>query len=741
MIVFLKSDCSVAYRSYENINLGSNKANKLTVVAPFAPSSVVTAYITLPNGETLDPVVLANKGDAIKVVEDGENLSVWETEIDAYMTRVSGSLKIQLYISNDGATLTSPLITVDVNIGVRNVPTPPPPTESTYESIINYLNDSTNYIVEQKQEAEAAATEVKGAATESQKWATGSYVDENGETQNVTSEDPQFDNNAKYYANEASKSEASASKSKEEAEKAAANAAKSATNAKTSASTAENYLTELKSGIVEPLKKRVDNIDYILEQFGAVVEERDSSSALVKSVPARSDLYAYLSEIGGRTESFNQRLILPLFNNPSFGGMSTYFWQLAEGGSGTDSPEVSAVTKNGITMINNGDGSFTFRGTSTSTFEESFDLFAAHRAKSPFEYPEYIPKFSIDATKDSYLSFGGASLPSGVFVRVVRVDENDISAYQDIITGNGGAVTGSTYAKYLSNITINIPSGTVFNNFTIKLMLNDGTSAMPWQSPNEPFEGLRSAKVKEIKSIGVNRIPTPYRFANETHTVSGVNITVLSDGGLKLEGTSNGSEGYYELMVADTFLPFDNDIKAQIFTNNTASLLLQVKRYNAEGTNVGDYNTSASTGKADIKVANYPDSVKFRVRLMFKKNTTVTYNEIVYPMISYGTATPSYYPPRNDIVVSLPEAITNLPNYGEGNPNDPTEYNYVDGENGVYIRRGGIVDGAWVSETPTTTPINFDPLIPVEASGSIEVVTDNNQEVPTTFVYNIIQEA
>ena len=274
MIVFLKSDGSVAYRSYENINLGSNKANKLTVIAPFAPSSVMTVCITLPNGETLEPLFMANGGEATKELEgysiDGKNLSVWEKEIESYITGISGTLKIQLYINNNGANFTSSLITIEVNVGVKNIPTPPPTEGAIYEDIIDYLSDSMNYVEGGKQEAESAATEAE-------KWATGSYVDENGETHYVTSKDPQFNNNAKHYANSANEY---------------------AIASLNSANQSKDYYKELKNVVFDPLEKKVDNIEYIRVE----VENRDiETRGLFKRVQvtnedgSKSTYYEYVS--------------------------------------------------------------------------------------------------------------------------------------------------------------------------------------------------------------------------------------------------------------------------------------------------------------------------------------------------------------------------------------------------------------------------------------------------------------
>lgn len=71
MIIFLKTGGEVAYVSDENIHLGSDKANSLFVVAPYAPASSVCVAFKLPNGKTLGPGFVENQGVVTFDSEDG----------------------------------------------------------------------------------------------------------------------------------------------------------------------------------------------------------------------------------------------------------------------------------------------------------------------------------------------------------------------------------------------------------------------------------------------------------------------------------------------------------------------------------------------------------------------------------------------------------------------------------------------------------------------------------------------
>ena len=55
MVIFLKSDGSIAYRTPESINCGGRRANKITLAAPFSESAVVTVAFGLSNGATYGP--------------------------------------------------------------------------------------------------------------------------------------------------------------------------------------------------------------------------------------------------------------------------------------------------------------------------------------------------------------------------------------------------------------------------------------------------------------------------------------------------------------------------------------------------------------------------------------------------------------------------------------------------------------------------------------------------------------
>ena len=95
----------------------------------------------------------------------------------------------------------------------------------------------------------------------------------------------------------------------------------------------------------------------------------------------------------------------------------------------------------------------------------------------------------------------------------------------------------------------------------------------------------------------------------------------------------------------------------------------------------------------------------------------------------------------------IPEAVQSLDGYGEGNPDNTTEYNSIEwDENGVYCRkRGKNTNGAWVPlESPETTDISdiitLDNLFAVEGGGTVTMVNEHGYAVPSTITYQLKQE-
>ncbi len=91
----------------------------------------------------------------------------------------------------------------------------------------------------------------------------------------------------------------------------------------------------------------------------------------------------------------------------------------------------------------------------------------------------------------------------------------------------------------------------------------------------------------------------------------------------------------------------------------------------------------------------------------------------------------------------IPEAVRDMDGYGEGNPENPAEFNDIvwqeDGKR-IYSHKGDIVDGAWVPRA-TEEIIDISDLIPednyinVEGGGTVTMVNEYEYAVPSEITY------
>ena len=109
--------------------------------------------------------------------------------------------------------------------------------------------------------------------------------------------------------------------------------------------------------------------------------------------------------------------------------------------------------------------------------------------------------------------------------------------------------------------------------------------------------------------------------------------------------------------------------------------------------------------------------------------------------IERGSVATPYKPYRAD-TIPIPAEVQALDGYGEGNPDDPTQYNHIvwtaDGVR--YVHMGDIVDGGWVSiAAPVITDISDlltdDNYIPVEGGGTITMVNEYGYDVPSEITF------
>ena len=113
-------------------------------------------------------------------------------------------------------------------------------------------------------------------------------------------------------------------------------------------------------------------------------------------------------------------------------------------------------------------------------------------------------------------------------------------------------------------------------------------------------------------------------------------------------------------------------------------------------------------------------------------------------MINAG-ATALPYTPYVKHILPIPEAVQALEGYGQGNPDDPSEYNAIIwGEYGTnqYLQKGNIVDGVWYAlSTPEVTDISdlitADNLITVEGGGTLTFENEYGYAVPSEVEYQV----
>lgn len=224
---------------------------------------------------------------------------------------------------------------------------------------------------------------------------------------------------------------------------------------------------------------------------------------------------------------------------------------------------------------------------------------------------------------------------------------------------------------------------------------------------------LRDARVTEVKSVGANLIPYPYDLSSGMY--NGVTITFNNDGSFTFNGTAT-SASYLLLkrviLPAGTYYVSDNG-------NNDWK---------------GRFYASLSTGnyfKNSSFTLTEPTLVDFRLAIYESFIGTATF----YPMVNRGTeALP--FAPYTEHTLAIPESVQSLEGYGQSNPDNAEEYNYIDLKNQKFISFGYISNSVWVSRY-STTDIDISSIIGVEGNGTITFENEYGYNVPYEIEYTI----
>lgn len=324
----------------------------------------------------------------------------------------------------------------------------------------------------------------------------------------------------------------------------------------------------------------------------------------------------------------------------------------------------------------------------------------------PFPYADGMSKVTNGITftvnDDGSIQVKGTATANAYFYLSTNIEWNGASVYA---MGASSTANGKTYKNcqyYAKNkqLMLNIEAGSTVDK-TYFPMINNGETTLPY----EPyFEGLRSAPVTEVESVGVNIWDEQWKT-----------------------GTYNNSP----MVMCKNKIPVQPNTKYYF------------KSPVAPANGIWFYDASLKAiGSAVYPSANSsfttPDGAYY---MEFRMSTTYgeTYNNDICISISNAETNGKYFPYVHN-TLPIPEAVQALDGYGESNPDNSDEYNYVDWGHKKFIACGHIVDGSWVAfdmvqETDISDILSADNLIEVEGNGRLTFKNEHKYNVPSEATY------
>lgn len=260
---------------------------------------------------------------------------------------------------------------------------------------------------------------------------------------------------------------------------------------------------------------------------------------------------------------------------------------------------------------------------------------------------------------------------------------------------------------------------------SVYLWINEGDVDLSY----EPyFEGLRNAKVSAVKSVGKNLV-------NQSKLLEKSGVTLNADGYYYAETTTILSNALTQV-ISGIVYKANTQYSISVTgygSSNSQGLVIQVDYTDGSTTYpIGIANTVASTFTHTTKLGK---TVK-RITATLYNGTIINYIKNI--VIREGTDTA--YSPYTEHTLVIPEAVQSLDGYGQSNPDNAEEYNYIDFDN--FISCGHIVDGVWIAyetkqKTDISNLITSDNLIGVEGGGIITFENEYKYNVPSEIVYQI----
>ena len=421
---------------------------------------------------------------------------------------------------------------------------------------------------------------------------------------------------------------------------------------------------------IDALTTRVDEVEEDYKAADATLKEEidgkadkgnaiiDNTTALVRTNPESVLPYASINEVGGMTRKCTN--LIP-FSYKDY-----------------------TLTQNGITFTPNSDGSIQISGTATAGV--SYYLIS-ESTRAPIKAGTYI--LSLKGTADNNVTFiigvsGDKEYNSYVGDSPILTISKETTFYVRLRVATGATVNGTYYP-----------------------MLNEGTEALPYKPY---FEGLRSTKITRFESVGKNL------FGGE---VLANKLVELSNA---TKDETKGTVAYTASAISGDVLYTDFKPKTQytfIFygrntSNGTKTCNMKIRYTDETGVNAFQFEGAEDSYIVFTSAAN-----KTIARLYGSQQsgtTTLYYDKCG---IFEGVLTVEDFKPYVKNILSIPEAVQAIDGYGDG-LND-TIYNYVDLENGKFIKKVGKVDMGtltWQRNSAETPAVFFTSIEDIVTSHS-----------------------
>lgn len=319
-------------------------------------------------------------------------------------------------------------------------------------------------------------------------------------------------------------------------------------------------------------------------------------------------------------------------------------------------------TVNGVTFTDNGDGTITVNGTPTNI--ASFILASHIPLSGKYALTPITPGSNLIYTINFYDV-------NNTLVAEINSNTFNTQDYE-------GATNCTILIKRAEN-------NDAINNVKIYPMLNEGTTALPYQPY---FKGLKNAYFKEIVSTGKNLFD-PSTFPDGT--VNGVTITIENEG-ILLNGTATQRITLYGTKSAVTLLNYLRGKTTYFYSENNQNVRIEHSVTYLDG-------TKSSYPRTDIPRSTLLDKTAITAVPVLVIENGATFNNQLFKAALYQADTATIYEPYKQSVLSLPSPIEN------------PAYNTLDFQTGKNVSQGitKVFDGteAWSINT-TYNAFSYD---------------------------------